>query len=81
MFEKFLGTKKYHNYTKNVQPHETGAMRYMLKLESNEYVYMNKNTFELTNAEDKDGIEFVHFFLKGQSFLYNQIRKMVGIII
>ena len=28
-----------------------------------------------------DDIEFVEFFIKGQSFLYNQIRKMIGMII
>jgi len=53
----------------------------MLKLESHEYVYMNSKTLEVTDTADSDAIEFVHFFLKGQSFLYNQIRKMIGIII
>jgi hypothetical protein len=40
-------------------------------LEAHEYIYINKTTNEITNTEDKDAIEFVHFFLKGQSFLYN----------
>jgi tRNA U38,U39,U40 pseudouridine synthase TruA len=35
----------------------------------------------VTNSEDPKAIEFVKFYLKGQSFLYNQIRKMVGSII
>lgn len=26
-------------------------------------------------------MEFVHFYLRGQSFLYNQIRKMIGSIV
>ena len=42
---------------------------------------MNSRTNEVTHAEDPEAIEFIHFFLKGQSFLYNQIRKMIGVII
>lgn len=57
------------------------SQRYMKILEANEYIYINKFTNEVTDSSDKDAIEFVHFFLKGQSFLYNQIRKMIGVII
>ncbi len=35
----------------------------------------------MTNADDPKAMEFIHFFLKGQAFLYNQIRKMIGSII
>ena len=45
------------------------------------YRYVNKITQEESTAEDADALEFVHFYLKGQSFLYNQIRKMVGVMI
>lgn len=44
-------------------------------------MYVNYETNELTNKEDPKAIEFIHFFLKGQSFLYNQIRKMIGVMI
>lgn len=57
------------------------AQRYMMILESQELIYVNARTNEVTNAEDPEAIEFIHFFLKGQSFLYNQIRKMIGVII
>ena len=50
-------------------------------LEVNEYMYVNAETTEMSNKDDPKAIEFVHFFLKGQSFLYNQIRKMIGVII
>ena len=53
----------------------------MLELTANDYIYINKKTFEVTNEQDPDAIEFIHFFLKGQSFLYNQIRKMIGVVI
>lgn len=43
----------------------------MIILEAKEYFYVNSETNEYTNAEDPKAIEFIHFFLKGQSFLYN----------
>lgn len=81
MFESFLGTKKYHNYTKDIKATEMTAMRFMMELSANEFMYVNKNTCSVTDATDPDSIEFVHFHLKGQAFLYNQIRKMIGCII
>jgi len=57
------------------------AQRNMLALHANEYMYINIDTLKVTNAEDPNALEFVHFYLEGQSFLYNQIRKMVGCII
>lgn len=53
----------------------------MLYLRANTYMYINRETQEVTNAEDPKAMEFIHFFLKGQAFLYNQIRKMIGSII
>ena len=53
----------------------------MLELTADDYMYINRDTYEVTNKEDPNALEFVHFFLKGQSFLYNQIRKMIGSII
>jgi hypothetical protein len=41
------------------------AMRYMIELTANDYMYINKDTYEVTNADDQKGIEFIHFFLKG----------------
>jgi tRNA U38,U39,U40 pseudouridine synthase TruA len=57
------------------------AIRFMIELKADTYMYINRDTYEVTNAEDPRAIEFVHFFLKGQAFLYNQIRKMIGCII
>lgn len=44
-------------------------------------MYVNQDTYQVTDATDPRALEFVHFYLKGQSFLYNQIRKMVGSMI
>lgn len=76
-----MGTKSYHNYTKDMKPGQTAAQRFMIDLTANEYMYVNKETFEVTSSEDPKAIEFVKFYLKGQSFLYNQIRKMIGSIV
>jgi len=34
-------------------------------------MYVNVDTLKMTDANDENGLEFVHFFLKGQSFLFN----------
>jgi hypothetical protein len=57
------------------------AIRFMIELTANDFMYINKDTLDVTNAEDPNAIEFIHFFLKGQAFLYNQIRKMIGCIV
>jgi tRNA U38,U39,U40 pseudouridine synthase TruA len=57
------------------------AQRFMMEMEASEYRYVNRHTLKVTDSEDPEGIEFVRFYLKGQSFLYNQIRKMVGCMI
>lgn len=77
----FAGTKKYHNYTKDVRPDQTASQRFMIDLKANDYMYVNQDTFEVTDASDPRALEFVHFYLRGQSFLYNQIRKMIGSMI
>ena len=79
--DTFMGTKSYHNYTKDMKPGQTASQRFMMDLTANEYMYVNKETFDVTSSDDAKAIEFVKFYLKGQSFLYNQIRKMIGSII
>ena len=74
----FEGTKKYHNFSRDIKPEQSASQRYMIDLSANDYMYVNQDTLEVTNAEDPRALEFVHYYLKGQSFLYNQIRKMVG---
>jgi hypothetical protein len=61
-----------------MKPEQSASQRYMIDLSANDYMYVNQDTLEVTNAEDPRALEFVHYYLKGQSFLYNQIRKMVG---
>jgi len=53
----------------------------MMELSANDYMYVNQHSLQVTNRDDPDALEFVHFYLRGQSFLYNQIRKMVGSVV
>ena len=39
--ETFEGTKKYHNYTKDISHEKEAAKRYMLELKAEEYMYVN----------------------------------------
>ena len=47
------------------------AQRYMIEMRADEFMYVNRETFKVTNAEDPNAIEFIRFYLKGQSFLFN----------
>jgi tRNA pseudouridine38-40 synthase len=64
----FKGTKKYHNYTKKLSFSEPSANRHIYELSCDEIIQF-------------DNFEAIKFKFIGQSFLYNQIRKMVGGII
>jgi tRNA pseudouridine38-40 synthase len=66
--KNYCGTKKYHNYTKNVGFSSMQSQRHIYKFE-----------YEFDNLESK--FEVIKFIIIGQSFLYNQIRKMIGMII
>ncbi|CAI2369506.1 unnamed protein product [Moneuplotes crassus] len=67
LLSKFEGTHKYHNYTKQMKSKDKNSQRYIMQVKVLDYrVY--------------DGIEFARVFLQGQSFLYNQIRKMMGAV-
>lgn len=41
----FAGTKKYHNYTRDMRPHQNASNRYMIELRANDYMYVNQDTF------------------------------------
>lgn len=66
----FEGTRSYHNYTTGKDATEANAKRYMLSCTC-EDPFINTTT----------GIEFIKIVFYGQSFLLNQIRKMVGMAI
>eukprot|EP01041_Mallomonas_annulata_P005471 gene5471-11008_t len=66
----YLGTKRYHNFTSNKLPSENSSQRYITDC-------FCSDPF----IGEVDGIEYVKLTVKGQSFLLNQIRKMVGLVV
>ncbi|KAM3144724.1 hypothetical protein pb186bvf_003033 [Paramecium bursaria] len=67
LIKKFEGTHNFHNYSRGLLFKDASSMRYILKMEVEQFEYK--------------GQQFYKFLLQGQSFVYHQIRKMMGIII
>jgi tRNA pseudouridine38-40 synthase len=65
--KEYEGTKSYHNFTVGKDATEANAKRYIISFDCSE-PFIAHNT----------GIEWVLLSVFGQSFLLNQIRKMVG---
>lgn len=68
LFKMFRGTHRYHNYTKKVQFSDPQAQRHMYDLNCDEII-------------EFESFQCIKFKFIGQSFLYNQIRKMIGMMI
>ena len=68
MCAKFQGTKNYHNFTKKMDKTLAQSKRYIIKFEVSE---------SLVTLKD---LTFLRFSITGQSFLYHQIRCMIGIV-
>lgn len=62
----FHGTHSFHNYSRDIQPNRPEAKRYVIKFE----VDQNPVVFS--------DFVYLKFLVTGQSFLYHQIRKMIG---
>lgn len=65
----FEGTKKYHNFTSQKSPSDASAARYIMSF-----------TCEEPSIWGEDEVEWICISVVGQSFLLNQIRKMVALI-
>ena len=78
IFKEFIGTKNYHNYTKKGNPNDKANKRHILSIECEEY---NTDYLYESDPSKNPGIPLVKITLVGQSFIYNQIRKMVGMMV
>lgn len=67
-FAAYEGTHSFHNFTKKVSKEEARATRFIL-------------SFQVSDPIVLDGIEWIPTHVLGQSFLLNQIRKMVSMAI
>ncbi|OHS94525.1 tRNA pseudouridine synthase family protein [Tritrichomonas foetus] len=61
----FVGTKNYHNYTKRISAKSESAIRTIWKFEISEPFKLNRE-------------QYVCWTIHGQSFMLNQIRKMIA---
>lgn len=66
---KFQGTKSYHNFTKKLEKAKAQSKRYIIKFEVSDTLVTLKD------------LAFIRFSITGQSFLYHQIRCMIGSVI
>ena len=68
MIQFFNGTRRYHNFTKKLTYRQDSSSRHIL-------------SFRCQEIFTSDGVEFARFIIVGQSFLYHQIRKMMGLVV
>lgn len=64
----YEGTKKYHNFTTGKHPSDPSSTRYILSFTCGEPF-----------IDPASGTEWISLSVVGQSFLLNQIRKMIGL--
>ncbi|KAL5258839.1 hypothetical protein ACHWQZ_G009341 [Mnemiopsis leidyi] len=64
----FVGTKNYYNYTSNKSANDPSCFRYIRSITVSDPVVV-------------EDIEYIRIFLHGDSFIYHQIRKIVGMTI
>ena len=75
--KKFKGTHNYHNFTKKGNPKEKTNMRYILDMTVDR---VPKDELERILGHASRN-QYVRFKLHGQSFIYHQIRKMIGSLV
>lgn len=90
LFQLYLGTKPFHNFTPGGKPSNMATMRYMQKITVNEPEVLVPSLAEGQENEAlqrhltstyAEGMEWVRIEIEGQSFMLNQIRKMIGCVI
>ena len=68
VLQTFVGTKYFYNYTANKNPDDPSCYRYIKSITVSEPIVV-------------EDIEYIKIFLHGDSFVYHQIRKIVGMTI
>lgn len=82
--QKFLGTKNFHNYSRKMKAKSPQSKRYVIefgaKILAIEEILSEEKLKEYTQ-ENLKGFKYLLFKIKGQSFIYHQIRKMIGVLV
>jgi len=80
LIKKFEGTNNFHNYTVAAKCGDKSSIRYILSMNAERIPSSEiKQTLGLWDEEPKD--MYIKVTLHGQSFIYHQIRKMIGMIV
>ncbi len=85
MVNLLIGSHSFHNFTKGYKQSDPKCFRY-IKAVTVERVYSDTAEAMIkqhgTQPDEKVRSEdFIRFTIVGQSFIYNQIRKMIGLLI
>jgi tRNA pseudouridine38-40 synthase len=79
-FSRYLKTHNYHNFTKRMKETDPKCNRYMVELSVNPV--KKEQISDYCNEEKiESGVRWIRFTLLGQSFIYHQIRKMIGLLV
>ena len=73
LFQMYCGTVAFHNFTPRGDAHDPSTIRFMREITVSDPIM-------LRDAASGEETEFVRVRLDGQSFMLNQIRKMIGTI-
>ncbi|KAL6058712.1 Pseudouridylate synthase 1 [Balamuthia mandrillaris] len=68
LLQKYVGHHNFFNFTSKKEKSDPSALRYIISFTCSEPFML-------------DGMEFVRLVINGQSFLLNQIRKMIGLVV
>jgi len=87
LFSGFVGTLRYHNFTPKGRSSDPSTIRFIKSVTVDDPIVVTPGSDELLaknyrmpEVYDPHGLEWVRIELVGQSFMLNQIRKMIGAV-
>ena len=83
LMNKFVGTLRYHNFTPAGRSSDPSTNRFIRSITIDDPVVTAApaEASEAIKTRYADGLEWVRIELDGQSFMLNQIRKMIGCVV